>query len=512
MSQRPARLLGVGLISLALAAPTGSAFSPPAAVGTAHGHASLFAGSSAARSLSCMGRRNVCAVRLMPTMGMPMENGAPSIAVTEAGKVRIDSPVTKNDPIALVRGDMSRLKRKIKEVIEKKMGSGEATHPALKSSATEFFERPEKTWRPMAALLFSQALAVNGTAAFGTEKAHVDAMVIAEIIEIMHTATVIHDTVLEDFDSLEKGNAAHRLYSSSMAGNKISILAGDFLLSRASVLLSSLRNTEVVEIMALALEAIMLGQMQLIRPVDQVKSLSTYMDNISVRTGFLLGSGCQCVALARGYTRDSDVAKAAYEYGLNLGTAYQAVKDLRVTEKNLEKLVKKLQSEEQVVFDVNELNEPLQRAGPLFYAAERHPELQRLAKDGFQNLEELLSAQELMVACKADAAVRQEAANRGQKALDALGRVGDALPPSAAREALENLARYVVDPSQARLQRIHYDSSGVYTTPVENERKTGTQVVRALRSAKQSARISLYSLNNSVSRGVKKIKESFKSL
>ncbi|KAJ1491907.1 hypothetical protein T484DRAFT_1773042, partial [Baffinella frigidus] len=58
-------------------------------------------------------------------------------------------------------------------------------------------------------------------------------------------------------------------------------------------------------------------------------------------------SGCQCVALARGYTRDSDVAKAAYEYGLNLGTAYQAVKDLRVTEKNLEKLVKKLQSEEQ---------------------------------------------------------------------------------------------------------------------------------------------------------------------
>ncbi|KAJ1491908.1 hypothetical protein T484DRAFT_1742763 [Baffinella frigidus] len=110
MSQRPARLLGVGLISLALAAPTGSAFSPPAAVGTAHGHASLFAGSSAARSLSCMGRRNVCAV------------------------------------------------------IEKKMGSGEATHPALKSSATEFFERPEKTWRPMAALLFSQALAVNGCA------------------------------------------------------------------------------------------------------------------------------------------------------------------------------------------------------------------------------------------------------------------------------------------------------------------------------------------------------------
>jgi hypothetical protein len=62
---------------------------------------------------------------------------------------------------------------------------------------------------------------------------------------------------------------------------QISILAGDFLLSRASVLLSSLRNTEVVEIMALALEAIMKGQMQLIRPVDQEKSLETYLDNMS---------------------------------------------------------------------------------------------------------------------------------------------------------------------------------------------------------------------------------------
>lgn len=51
--------------------------------------------------------------------------------------------------------------------------------------------------------------------------------------------------VLEDWEALEKGNPAHRMYSSSMAGNKVSILAGDFLLARASVLLASLRNTRV---------------------------------------------------------------------------------------------------------------------------------------------------------------------------------------------------------------------------------------------------------------------------
>ena len=170
------------------------------------------------------------------------------------------------DPFLGVQPDMRRLKQKIKAVIERKLGSGDKTHPLLKSSSREFFERSEKTWRPMVALLLSKAL--SGTPMDAAPPPHHDdAMVIAEIVEIMHTSTVIHDTVLEDYEAFEKGNMAHRIYSSSIAGNKVSILAGDFLLSRASVLLSSLRNTNIVEIMAGALEAIMIGQMQLHRPI-----------------------------------------------------------------------------------------------------------------------------------------------------------------------------------------------------------------------------------------------------
>ena len=50
---------------------------------------------------------------------------------------------------------MKRLKAKIKGVIERKLGSGDSTHPLLKRSSKDFFERKEKTWRPMAALLLS---------------------------------------------------------------------------------------------------------------------------------------------------------------------------------------------------------------------------------------------------------------------------------------------------------------------------------------------------------------------
>lgn len=142
---------------------------------------------------------------------------------------------------------------------------------------------------------------------------------------------VIHDTVLEDYEAFEKGNMAHRIYSSSIAGNKISILAGDFLLSRASVLLSSLRNTEIVEIMAGALESIMLAQMQLHRPVDNAAlGMDAYVSSLNTRSGNLVACGCQCAAMVAGHARNSDVASAAFDYGLNLGVTYQIVKDLQV--------------------------------------------------------------------------------------------------------------------------------------------------------------------------------------
>ena len=234
---------------------------------------------------------------------------------------------------------MRRLKQKIKGVIDKKLGSGDNAHPLLKSSSREFFERSEKTWRPMVALLLSKAF--EGKSLSDADPSHHDdAMVIAEIVEIMHTSTVIHDTVLEDYEAFEKGNMAHRVYSSSIAGNKVSILAGDFLLSRASVLLSSLRNTEIVEIMAGALEAIMKGQMQLHRPVENAPvGMDAYVSSLQVRTGNLLASGCQCAAMVAGHARDSSVASAGFAYGLNLGVAYQIVKDLQVTEANYDKVV-----------------------------------------------------------------------------------------------------------------------------------------------------------------------------
>jgi len=402
------------------------------------------------------------------------------------------------DPFVSTQPDMRRLKQKIKGVLERKLGSGDQAHPLLKSSSREFFERSEKTWRPMVALLLSKAF--DGTGLTATEpRHHDDAMVIAEIVEIMHTSTVIHDTVLEDYEAFEKGNMAHRLYSSSIAGNKVSILAGDFLLSRASVLLSTLKDTEIVEIMAGALEAIMKGQMQLHRPMEHTPvGMDHYVRTLEVRSGNLLACGCQCAAMVAGHDREGPVAKAAFAYGMNLGVAYQIVKDLQVTEANYEKLFNKMRhassSGEKVKFDPYELNEPLQRAGALQYAADKHPQLEGFVRGGFPDVDALLEARELVIECNALEGVRQRAAYHRDLAIDALA----SLPASDSKEALVALAHYMTEANQSRLQRKNYDASGDFLQPDEQQPKSGTQLSQVLKDAKKGAKMGMFSMRETL--------------
>jgi len=396
------------------------------------------------------------------------------------------------DPLELVQGDMRRLKRKIKAVIDRNLGSGGETHPLLKSSSKDFFERSEKTWRPTVVLLLGQALSqslpVEERAAYMD-----DCMVLAEIVEIMHTSTVIHDTVLEDFDSLEKGNPAHVIYSSSVAGNKISILSGDFLLARASVLLSSLRNTQVVEIMAGALEAIMTGQMGLHRPSGGLTT-DNYIRTVEDRTSKLLASGCLCAALVAGHKADSEVAMDAERVGMKLGTAYQITRDMIMTEKNYEKLWKKINGcvdrGDEVVFDQYEINEPLQRASCLIYVLEHDAEMRNRVESegGFKDVEQLLSAREAIESTNAVGVMRGMAEDSATDGIRALKSV----PEGDAREALSMLAHYVVQPSQDRLQRVNYKEGG-YVAPKEDKdsksRMWGTQLAKA----KKGARFGLFS-------------------
>merc|ERR1711924_120827 len=191
-------------------------------------------------------------------------------------------------------------------------------------AAREFFERRERAFRPAVVLLVARAVE-------STEKGKpVSARqcLLAEIVEMMCTATIVHDSVLEDDEESMLGNVAHRTYSQN-AGNKVSVLAGDFLLARCSVALSQLGDLTVVELMATALESIVQGGVlkAQARQAGVAPSLSDYEGRVRLKTASLIADACRSAAILAGEAHDSEVANAVYDYATALGLSYQVMFD-----------------------------------------------------------------------------------------------------------------------------------------------------------------------------------------
>jgi geranylgeranyl pyrophosphate synthase len=147
---------------------------------------------------------------------------------------------------------------------------------------------------------------------------------LGQIVEMIHVASLIHDDVLDEADTRRGGEAVHKLYS-----NKVAVLAGDYLLARASVLLARLENTAVVQIMATALESLVAGEiMQLKSPPESLLEMESYLRKSYYKTASLICYACRSTALLGGHAYGSTVATACEEFGYHLGLAYQIQDDI----------------------------------------------------------------------------------------------------------------------------------------------------------------------------------------
>ncbi|KAK6150086.1 hypothetical protein DH2020_017611 [Rehmannia glutinosa] len=130
---------------------------------------------------------------------------------------------------------------------------------------------------------------------------------IAEITEMIHVASLLHDDVLDDADT-RRGIGSLNF----VMGNKLAVLAGDFLLSRACVALASLKNTEVVSLLAKVVEHLVTGEtMQMTTTSDQRCSMEYYMQKTYYKTASLISNSCKAIALLAGQT--AEVSILAYE-------------------------------------------------------------------------------------------------------------------------------------------------------------------------------------------------------
>jgi geranyl diphosphate synthase len=104
-------------------------------------------------------------------------------------------------------------------------------------------------------------------------------------------------------------------------GNKLAILAGDFLLARASVTLASLRNTEVIELLSRVLEHLVAGEvMQMTANPESLSSMDHYVKKSFYKTASLIANSSKAIALLGGHGEES--AQLAYEYGQKLGIGF----------------------------------------------------------------------------------------------------------------------------------------------------------------------------------------------
>lgn len=109
-------------------------------------------------------------------------------------------------------------------------------------------------------------------------------------------------------------------------GNKLAILGGDFLLSRASVSLARLRNLEVVELLSTVIEHLVKGEIMQMKPSNTGKSaLEYYLRKNFYKTASLMGYSCLAAAVLGGH--DEACKRASYLYGTYIGQAFQLIDD-----------------------------------------------------------------------------------------------------------------------------------------------------------------------------------------
>jgi octaprenyl-diphosphate synthase len=269
---------------------------------------------------------------------------------------------------------------------------------------------------------------MSGDLAGGVTPAHHQ---LAVIIEFIHTATLLHDDVVDASDLRRGKSTANHVY-----GNPASVLVGDFLYSRAFQMMVRLQNMRVMEILADATNIISEGEvLQLLNVRNIGVSEQDYLQVIHFKTAKLFEAATRLGAVQCQATPDREEALATY--GMHLGTAFQLIDDVLDLSGDSDKIGKTLGN------DLAEGKVTL----PMLYAIQQAPAAQAdlvkqaLLEGQVAQLEQVL---EILHAVKAFDYVRAVAQKEALLACQAL----DIFEAGPAKQALLDLAQFSVSRQQ----------------------------------------------------------------
>ncbi|WP_353399311.1 polyprenyl synthetase family protein [Hydrogenophaga sp. 5NK40-0174] len=300
--------------------------------------------------------------------------------------------------------------RRVDEVINERLASGV---PLVREVAQYIISAGGKRLRPALLLLTAQAISCDNP----------DRHVLAAVVEFIHTATLLHDDVVDE-STLRRG----RDTANERFGNAASVLVGDFLYSRAFQMMVGVDNMRVMQVLAEATNVIAEGEvLQLMNMHDATLDEAGYLQVIRSKTAKLFEASARLAPILA--QSGAELEEACATYGQALGTAFQVIDDVLDYEGDALELGKNLGD------DLREGKVTL----PIICAMQRaNADQAQLMTNAIVN-GELSHLPEILTIVRETGALeaaRSSAAAEARRAIDA----AEQLPHSQAREALIELA------------------------------------------------------------------------
>jgi all-trans-nonaprenyl-diphosphate synthase len=312
--------------------------------------------------------------------------------------------------LAPVENDLRILTNNLKKLIS-------ARHPILGAAAEHLFDAGGKRIRPAIVLLVARATMKDGKLTQRHRR-------LAEITEMIHTASLVHDDVVDEADLRRNVPTVNSLFS-----NRIAVLAGDFLFAQSSWYLANLDNLEVVKLLSEVIRDFAEGEiLQGLNRFDLDTSIDIYLEKSYYKTASLIANSAKAAAVLSDANRKT--VDNLYNYGRNLGLAFQIVDDILDFTGSTEVLGKPAGS------DLASGN----LTAPVLYALQQEPSLKLLIEREFSEEGDLQKALEIVKNTDGIEKSRKLAADLARQAAKCI----TSLVPSDSTQALNELTDYVL--------------------------------------------------------------------
>ncbi len=292
-----------------------------------------------------------------------------------------------------------------------------AGHPILQAAAEHLFSAGGKKVRPGIVLLISRALSSDGDLSPRHRR-------LAEITEMIHTASLVHDDVVDEAATRRGVETVHSRFN-----HRVAVLAGDFLFAQASWHLANLDNLDVVKLLSRVIMDLADGEVkQGLYRYHSGQSFSTYLEKTYCKTASLIANSAQAAGVLSG--QNNQELKQLHHFGRQLGLAFQIVDDILDFTGSDQQLGKPAAKDLASGY----------LTAPALYAMETHPSLAGLIDREFASEGDLEKALDFVHNSDAILRSRKLAENFSKEAKEAI----KWLPDSPSKKALSELPDFVL--------------------------------------------------------------------